>query len=394
VNRAPGAASRLALCCRRPRARARAQARAGVGRRRNGYQHDSISHAVATVERLGPRVGRLRHLHPHRLAADHQASDYVPGGTGIATGETFNVRNLDYFDAIFFFGVREIDSHARAARGLLSFVKDDGKGFVGRASAATAFFSWPEFGEMLGGRFDEHPWGNRRRHRRRRRSGVSGDASPAADEGVPRRALSRSRISRGTEIRVLAHLDASKLDLTQPLVHRRDGDFPAAWAKTYGKGPRVLFDSRTRRPRTGTIRPVRRCTSKAIRWAPAARRRRRHADSPAILLEQKLTRASRGIANARTGRENTTHPSTAGASVGDADIIPECRVNCSTAGAESGRALRQRQRLKQRPATEQAATARPAESSQPPKAHEGAAETSAIVGQSEAPRWGLMALIA
>jgi type 1 glutamine amidotransferase len=41
-------------------------------------------------------------------------------------------------------------------------------------------------------------------------------------------------------IRVLAHLDASKLDLTKPLVHRTDGDFPVAWAKLYGKG-RVFY---------------------------------------------------------------------------------------------------------------------------------------------------------
>ena len=30
-------------------------------------------------------------------------------GTGIATGEEFLAHNLDYYDAIFFFGVREID---------------------------------------------------------------------------------------------------------------------------------------------------------------------------------------------------------------------------------------------------------------------------------------------
>jgi hypothetical protein len=69
------------------------------------------------------------------------------------------VRDLNYFDAIFFFGVREIDLSPDQRADLLSFVRDDGKGFVAAHSAATAFFSWPEFGEMLGGRFDEHPWG-------------------------------------------------------------------------------------------------------------------------------------------------------------------------------------------------------------------------------------------
>src|SRR3954447_12999936 len=125
---------------------------------RNGYQHDSISHAVVTIERLGRESGaydtfirtdsQLITKHPITFAA----------GTGIASGEDFNVHNLTYFDAIFFFGVREIDLSAEQRVDLLSFVRDDGKGFVAAHSASTAFFSWPEFGELLGGRFDEHPW--------------------------------------------------------------------------------------------------------------------------------------------------------------------------------------------------------------------------------------------
>src|SRR5262245_44861854 len=80
-------------------------------------------------------------------------------GTAIATGEQFLGHNLDYYDAIFVFGVREIDLTPQQRADLPSFVRDDGKGFVTAHSGATAFFSWPEFGKMLGGRFDEHPWG-------------------------------------------------------------------------------------------------------------------------------------------------------------------------------------------------------------------------------------------
>ena len=42
---------------------------------------------------------------------------------------------------------------------LLSFVRDDGKGFIGIHSAAITFISWPEYGKMIGGYFDGHPWG-------------------------------------------------------------------------------------------------------------------------------------------------------------------------------------------------------------------------------------------
>ena len=206
---------------------------------RNGYQHDSISHALATIERLG----RERGAYDTFIRTDSQLITKHPitfaAGTGIATGETFNVRTLDYFDAIFFFGVREIDLSAEQRADLLSFVKEDGKGFVAAHSAATAFFSWPEFGEMLGGRFDEHPWG-------------IADGTVIVDDPIfpAMRHLPRSKVFRDElyqikdfsrdKIRVLAHLDASKLDLTKPLVHRTDRDFPAAWAKAYGNG-RVFY---------------------------------------------------------------------------------------------------------------------------------------------------------
>ena len=42
---------------------------------------------------------------------------------------------------------------------LLSFIRDDGKGFIGIHSAAITFTGWPEYGEMLGRYFDGHPWG-------------------------------------------------------------------------------------------------------------------------------------------------------------------------------------------------------------------------------------------
>jgi len=206
---------------------------------RNGYQHDSISHAVATIERLG-RESRAYDTFirtDSQLITKHPIT--FPAGTGIATGETFNVRNLDYFDAIFFFGVREIDLSAEQRADLLSFVKDDGKGFVAAHSAATAFFSWPEFGEMLGGRFDEHPWGIADG------TVIVDDPAFPAMRHLPPASVFRDELYQikdfsRDKIRVLAHLDASKLDLRMPLVHRTDGDFPAAWAKTYGKG-RVFY---------------------------------------------------------------------------------------------------------------------------------------------------------
>src|SRR6185436_4840928 len=77
---------------------------------RNGYQHDSISHAVATIERLGRASGAYDTFirTDSQLITKHPIT--FPAGTGIAAGPDgtgtaiggFNVRNLNYFDAIFF----------------------------------------------------------------------------------------------------------------------------------------------------------------------------------------------------------------------------------------------------------------------------------------------------
>ena len=232
---------------------------------RNGYQHDSISHAVATIERLGRESGAYDTFirTDSQLITKHPIT--FPSGTGIATGESFNVRNLDYFDAIFFFGVREIDLSPEQRSDLLSFVRDDGKGFVAAHSAATAFFSWPEFGEMLGGRFDEHPWGIT-------------DAIVVVDDPrfpamaqFPKQAVFNDEhyqlkdFSRG-KLRVLAHLDASKLDLKAPLVHRKDADFPVAWAKTYGKG-RVFYSTLGHADTAWDNPAIQQMYLDAIRWA-------------------------------------------------------------------------------------------------------------------------------
>jgi uncharacterized protein len=112
-----------------------------------GYRHDAVSHAMTTVERLG----RETHLWTTTIRTD----------TEVLTKRKleYNAPNLNDFDAVLFYtaGDLEMDSEQKAA--LLSFVHDEGKGFVGVHSAAITFTSWPDYAVMLGGLFDEHPWG-------------------------------------------------------------------------------------------------------------------------------------------------------------------------------------------------------------------------------------------
>jgi uncharacterized protein len=122
---------------------------------RNGIaQHDSVSHALATIERLGYESG----LWDTYIRTDSNIASYHPlmtNGQPASGGPSFN--NVD---AIFFMGHRDVAIDDKQKAELLKFVHDDGKGFVAAHVALTALMSWPEFGEMLGGQFQDHPYGS------------------------------------------------------------------------------------------------------------------------------------------------------------------------------------------------------------------------------------------
>jgi len=194
---------------------------------RFGTQHDSVSRALATIDRLGEQSGLW--------------DTYIRTDSDVITKKQISGKNLNSFDAIFFYGVREIALTPDQRADLLSFVKEDGKGFVAAHTASTAFFSWPEFGEMLGGRFDGHPWGVTEA------PVIVEDPAFPAMAHLPavmtvREEFYQAKDFSREKIRVLARLDASKLDVNRAGVNRQDGDFPLAWVRTFGSG-RVFYGS-------------------------------------------------------------------------------------------------------------------------------------------------------
>jgi len=194
---------------------------------RFGSQHDSVSRALSTIDRLGQQTGLW--------------DTYFRTDSDVITKESIRGKNLDSFDAIFFYGVREIELSDDQRADLMSFIRDDGKGFVAAHTASTAFFSWPEFGEMLGGRYDGHPWG-----RTEARVILEDPAFPAVEHFRPlftlREEFYQMRDFSRDEVRVLARIDPTSVDLNHDGVNRTDGDFPLAWAKMHGEG-RVFYSS-------------------------------------------------------------------------------------------------------------------------------------------------------
>src|SRR4051812_1735475 len=112
-----------------------------------GYQHDSVSTALALMYKMGRDTGLW--------------DTYIKTDTQLITKKKLegNAKNLDYFDAVYFYTTGELPLDESQKADLLSFVRDDGKGFIGGHSAIDTLYKWPEYGEMVGAYFDQHPWG-------------------------------------------------------------------------------------------------------------------------------------------------------------------------------------------------------------------------------------------
>jgi len=202
----------------------------------NQIAHDAVSHAMATLEHLGRESGAYIAF----LRTDTEwvtkgevwgTGDYAKGGSKQAPG-----RNLDYFDAVVFYTNGETDMTPSQKTDLLAFVHEDGKGFVAVHTATASFYSWPEYGELVGGYFENHPWNVFDAP-----VIVERPEFPAMRQW-PRELILRDEMyqyrtpySRSI-VDVLARLDERKLDLTNKNVKRTDHDFPVAWVKNYGKG--------------------------------------------------------------------------------------------------------------------------------------------------------------
>ncbi len=238
-----------------------------IGDTRTGFQHDSVSHALAVIEQMGYQSG----AYVTYIRTDSQL--LTKGGIQRHDSRTpdlssdINAKNLDYFDAILFMGTGEGDLSDQQKQDLLAFVHDDGKGFVGAHSATDAYFKWPAFGEMIGGYFDNHPWGVFDA------PVIVEDPHFPAMRGFPRRFAVRDEMyvfkapySRD-KVHVLARLDADKLDYAKAEdLHRTDRDFPVAWYKTYGKG-RVFYSTFGHLPESWDNPAIRKMYFEAIRWS-------------------------------------------------------------------------------------------------------------------------------
>lgn len=191
-----------------------------------GFVHSSIPLGAKAFESMGAKTGAY-------------------AATISDDPDVFSSDRIAQFDAVCMLNTTgELFENGDLKKSLAGFVKG-GRGLVGIHAATDCFYRWAEYGEMMGGYFDGHPWG-------------AGD-SVTCKLDDPAHALNAAFKGCGFEItdeiyqfkpgpysreklRVLVSLDTGKSNMNKDGLKREDNDYPISWARTYGNG-RVFYCS-------------------------------------------------------------------------------------------------------------------------------------------------------
>lgn len=207
-----------------------------------GFHHNSTENAIPAVMTLG-RNSRL-------------FTTTVTNDASIVTGDV-----LKDYDAVMFYTTGELPWSESQKKAFLDFIRS-GKGFIGIHSATDTFYKWAEYGEMLGGYFDGHPWSQEVTINVEDPNfpGMNslGKSFRFKEEVYQYRNWSRDKVH------VLLSMDNNSVDVSRG--KRADKDYAMAWCKKYGKG-RVLFNGLGHYPEAWSDPRFQRMILDGIRWA-------------------------------------------------------------------------------------------------------------------------------
>lgn len=213
----------------------------------NGFRHKSISTGKVALRGMGQKTGAYE-----TVISDDLAS-FEPG-------------TIDQFDAICFLSTtqdvfmphknqlkdmseeekKEAQERSERLRGSLQNFVKGGKGFIGIHAATDTFYSWAEYGRMIGGYFSGHPWG------------AGTDVSIKVEPGQEKHPLVAMFEGQNVEfkeeiyqlkdpydsskVHMLLRLDTERSNMDVKGIKRTDNDFGVAWARHWGEG-RVFYCS-------------------------------------------------------------------------------------------------------------------------------------------------------
>lgn len=198
-----------------------------------GFRHQSIATARATLAALGGEFA-------------------VTATEDVSAVTSATLANYDVL--CFLLTTGELPFDAEQKRAILSFVSG-GKGFVGFHSAADTLYDWPDYGRLVGAYFKEHPW-------TQAATVLVEDGTHPSTAGLGDRWTVTEEFYTFREnprgVQTLLRLDPSSVGAS--------GDFPLAWAQSFGAGRAYYnalghFDSTWQDPR------FQRQVAGALRWA-------------------------------------------------------------------------------------------------------------------------------
>ncbi len=209
-----------------------------------GYKHTARPYGARAFEIMGQRTGAFEAV----VTDDDRL--FEPEKIGQFDAVVLNNTNEEIFLPEDFAKLPQ-DQQTQARRrdellkkSLADFVRNGGGLAVVHAGVAS-FAGWPEFGELMGARFDNHPWG----------AGSTVVLRIEEPEHVLTAAFKEPYFIVTDEIyqvsdpysrenlRVLIRVDPERTRITpeqKKLIHREDMDFAMTWVKSYGKG-RVFY---------------------------------------------------------------------------------------------------------------------------------------------------------
>jgi uncharacterized protein len=183
-----------------------------------GFRHDVIPTSRAVLKQLGEASRAFRITTTEDVSA-------------------LTAENLRHYAAVMFFTTGELPISDAQKAALLTFVRS-GRGFLGVHSATDTFYMWPDYGKLIGGYFNEHPW------HQKVTIDVAEPASPLVGFLAPSFAVDdeiyQIRAFDAQTSRILLRLDPASVDLDAPNVHRQDYGWPLAWTRSFGRG-RVFY---------------------------------------------------------------------------------------------------------------------------------------------------------
>lgn len=208
-----------------------------------GYKHTAIPYGKAMIQAIASKTEALKVTFADDLTV-------------------FEKGHLDSFDAVLFNNTNNeiflpenfselspsakkeaLARDARLKENLVRFLSG-GNGLAVIHAGVASFREWPEFGTIMGARFENHPWN----------AGSTISLNIEDPDHSLCQAFSSSRFEVTDEIyqfkewdrnqlRVLFSIDTSGIDLTNKTgIRRKDGDFALSWIKKYGKG-RVFYSA-------------------------------------------------------------------------------------------------------------------------------------------------------